>query len=182
MVFSKILMAVLILTNVLTIIVFAQVFQKLYQESKTKDRNLKSAQQYEANGKMIKIECGYPRSSCIECLYYSECGGRGYILVVEDYVDIKIGNASICTRNPARLYLLNYAMPTLYLFIPSQNCFNDKIYATLGGVRQLVDLEDILCESLEHETIHYLLAKMFNMDISKKLDNIHGAMFEWIRK
>jgi hypothetical protein len=122
---------------------------------------------------MIKIKCGRPSSFCIGC---SACGGRGYVLVDEDYVDLKIGDAVICTGNPARLYLLNYTTPTIYLFIPSQNIFNDKIYATLGGVRQLVDLEDILYDSLEHETIHYLLAKMLNMYVSEKLENVHTAM------
>jgi hypothetical protein len=124
---------------------------------------------------MIEIECGRPRSFCIGC---SACGGRGYVLVDEDYVDIKIGDAVICTGNPARLYLLNHATPTILLFIPSQRFINGKVRVLFDGFEQLAELEEILFDSLEHETIHYLLAKMFNMYLSIKLDNVHRAMLE----
>ena len=143
-------------------------------------RNLKSAWQQKISRKMIKIECGFPRLFCNGCFV---CGGRGYILV-DDAVDIKIGDMTKCGNNPAWLHyipnsLVNYATPTIYLFIPSSHFINDKVRIRFNnGVEQLSDLDDILYDSLEHETIHYLLAKMFNMYLSKKLDNIHRAMFE----
>jgi hypothetical protein len=132
-----------------------------------------------AKSKMIKIECGCPPSFCIGC---SACGGRGYILADEDYLDIKIGDAVICTGNPARLYLLDHATPAIFLFIPSSLFINGKVRVLFDRVEQLAVLEEILYDSLEHETIHYLLAKMFNMYTSKKLENIHKTILEWIRK
>jgi hypothetical protein len=128
---------------------------------------------------MIKIECGFPRSLCIGC---SVCGGRGYILV-DDEVDIKIGDMTKCGAHPARLHyipnsLVNYVYvtPTIYLFIPSSHFIDDKVYVKFGDVERLADLEDIIYDSLGHETIHYLLAKMFNMYLSKELDNVHKEM------
>jgi hypothetical protein len=131
---------------------------------------------------MIKIECGFPRLFCIGC---SVCGGKGYILV-DDEVEIRIGDIITSRNNPAWLHyipndLVNYVYvtPTIFLFIPSSHLINGKVRVRFNnGVEQLADLEDILYDSLEHETIHYLLAKMFNMYISKKLENVHTAMLE----
>jgi hypothetical protein len=126
---------------------------------------------------IIKIECGFPPSFCIGCLV---CGGRGYILV-EDEVDIRIGDVDRCGNNPARLnYVPNssvsYVKPTIHLFIPSSHFEDGKVKVGFGGVKRLVDLEEIIFDSLEHEVVHYLLAKMLNIYLSKKLENVHKEM------
>jgi hypothetical protein len=132
--------------------------------------------------KMIKIECGFPPSYCIGCVV---CGGTGYILV-DDEVDIEIGDMSKCGKNPAWLHYIpdssfNYVKPTIYFFIPSSHFTDGKVKVELGGVKQWTNLEDIIFDSLEHETIHHLIAKMLNMFLSQKLDNIHKEMIhnEW---